>query len=1165
MDLQQESKSQTISCCNCQDENNNNFENSICSNYERKNCLEEKENERVIVAPDISSDDEYWCSSCSSINDSELISLDTRKLWQDIAHIIKCIYRETNREFAENHSTNDICKAKQYVQILTQLDAESLFNKIESIVLEYVNEIRNQVLKRFQTCLKTSNDVQLFISYFLDEYNTFIQAAKNISTIISYLEEHYMESFHLTWLLYNKHLYEKLVYMDKKIQHSMSTMIDLLQPSNDIDNDYSPAEYTQLLNRFLAFDEEMSEIACLYKDCQTKMTLVSRNSMIKKRNQMGIIVTGKKKKICKKIQTIKNTQRLTKEILNSSTTNALNIPLSNDSLTASATCQQDSNDSSIGSGVGGKESSSISSFDEYLLDNNTSSSSYTKETLDSLIQNDNNNNNLHEPLFHDILNNVSSTAQIQHEMNELKLNENIVTDNNEENKKAIKNEITKNDKEKLSKEQIVNHNILETSAKKSKSNKHSSNQRKENLTTTSNTSSSSLSKTSLTSNLILPPKPPSSTTSKLAADFRPLTSPLLNKTEIPTCPSLLSAKIQSVSFTAGTFGSITAKESVPLSSNNQKSLSINLSCKSGLSIKSDSTIAYNNLDQLLRQATSTNEISTLLSSLESSKTTDDLQKSSFNDKDSDYCCCDLFSESDSSITNGCATCMPLTTNTTLTYGFNQRDIEMKERLKIKLTKRTIENNSDQSKLSIGNKSKIKPSNNNIDDLVRFIDGNETASDEPITKKKKKKKNKQVKINPSNEDINEKKENLSTSKDSIIDSPQTLSKRKQKAKLKLEQKQKQDDESSINKLPTPSIEISSSQKTDSIQTNHDILSESSIPPETEKEEEVEEEHVNWITISRKQNKHKTMSTPVPSLSTTSVVPSNNIQQKKSTKTKNINMPTLVQSKPISETVSNSNKQQKQTTILAPPSVQNQVKNPKSQKQQQNIEPPSAWTTHEQTQVKPSSTLLATAPVFVPSSSRLFPNKVNDVLLLDNSSSSSSYLDSNSYLIPSSSLQESIPSFSPAPGPLNKTKSRCIQRPSSEPRSTSFLNYSSINNNNNISNLNSTWNDTSIINSNESQWIYSDKEKFQTSTIPNDFPLYDPFNSGAGLTLLSSTLPINDFEEHLDDLRIPQNNAVDDMDIFDKEIEDFKKFYIDNVSINPREQVQNNIDHHFIHQS
>ncbi|CAF1187855.1 unnamed protein product [Rotaria sp. Silwood1] len=1152
MDLQEQSKPQIVF------DENNNFQNSISSNYECKNSLEEKveENEQVIIVPDISSDDEYWCSSCSSVNDSELISLDTRKLWQDIAHIIKCIYRETNREFAENHSTNDICKAKQYVQILTQLDAESLFNNIESIVLEYVNEIRNQVLKRFQTFSKTSNDVHLFISYFLDEYNTFIQAAKNVSTIISYLEEHYMKSFHLTWLLYNKHLYEKLVYMDKKIQHSMSTMIDLLQPSHDIDNNYSPAEYTQLLNRFLAFDEEMSEIACLYKDCQTKMTSISRNSLIKKRNQMGIIVTTKKKKICKKAQTIKNKQRLTKEILNSSTTNALNIPSSNSSSIELTTCPQGSNGSSICSGIGGKESSSISSFDEYLLNNHTLSSSYTKETPDSLIQN-NNTNDLHEQLHHDILNNISSMTQIQHEIDELKLNENIATDDNEQNKKLITNQITKTDKEKTSNG---------TSTKKSKSRKHSSNQRKENSTTTSNISSSFLSKTSMTPNLILPPKPSSSTTSKLAVDFRPLTVPLLNKTEIPTCPSLLSAKIQSVSFTAGTFGSITANESTPSSSSKQKSLSINLSCKPGLestkyfhyqldqlnffnlgsSIKSDSTIAYNNLNQLLRQATSTNEISALLSSFGSSKTNDDLQKPSFNDKDYDDCCCDLFSESDSSATNSCVACMSLAANTTLTCGFNQRDIEMKERLKLKLTKRTVENTSDQSKSPTRNKSKIKQCDNNIDDLVRFIDGNETASDGSTSKKNKKKKNKRVKTNPSNENINEKKQNLSTPKNPIIDDPQTLSKRKQKAKVKLEQQQKQDDESSTNKLPTSSRETLPSQKIDSISTNIDISSESSIPPEVVEEEE----EVKWITISRKQSKHKTTPTPNPSQLAASVIPSNNIQQKQqrtSTKTKNANMSTLAQPKLIPETVSNSNKKQKQTTISDAPRIQHLVKNHNPQKQQQNIEPPSAWTVHQQTQVTPTSTLLATTPPFIPSSSRLLSNKVNDVLLLDGSPSSS-YLDSNSYLLPSSSLQHSIPTFSPAPGPLNKTKSRCIQRPSSEPRSTSSSLYSSINDN--VSNLTSTWNDTPITNSNESQWIYSDKEQFQTSTIPNDFPLYDPFNSGAGFAILPSTLPTNVFQEHIDDLSIPQNNDVDEMKAFEKEIGDFRKFYIDDIPINPR---------------
>ena len=52
-----------------------------------------------MIAPDMSSDDESSCSSCSSAHDSEFISLDTRKLWHTVAHLIKSIYRKTNREF----------------------------------------------------------------------------------------------------------------------------------------------------------------------------------------------------------------------------------------------------------------------------------------------------------------------------------------------------------------------------------------------------------------------------------------------------------------------------------------------------------------------------------------------------------------------------------------------------------------------------------------------------------------------------------------------------------------------------------------------------------------------------------------------------------------------------------------------------------------------------------------------------------------------------------------------------------------------------------------------------------------------------------------------------------------------------------------------------------
>lgn len=182
-------------------------------------------------------------------------------------------------------------------------------------------------------------------------------------------------------------------------------MIDLLQPTDELpSNDCSPAVYAQLLNRFLTFDEEMSEIACLYKDSQTKL-----NFLLTRKPK------PKKKKRCQKNQS-----------------NAVNIP---------QTTEQDSNASSIGSVGVSKESSSISSFDEYSNENHSTKKSQSKQA----------------PEF------------------------------------------------------------------------------------------------------LLPPKPPA----KVQTDLRPL----FTKTEIPPCPSLLSAKIQSVSFTAGTFGSITTNESARLKLN----------------------------------------------------------------------------------------------------------------------------------------------------------------------------------------------------------------------------------------------------------------------------------------------------------------------------------------------------------------------------------------------------------------------------------------------------------------------------------------------------------------------------------------------------------------------------------------------------------------------
>jgi hypothetical protein len=106
----------------------------------------------------------------------------------------------------------------------------------------------------------------------------------------------------------------------------------------------------------------------------------------------------------------------------SSSTTAVDIPSSNPSLPVSVPPQHGSNGSSIGSGIGGDESSSVSSFDDYLLDNDTSSSGYTQEEqeeLTRLIFEDDFNQQLLEGLF----DNLSPLARLHHQLYQSRFND----------------------------------------------------------------------------------------------------------------------------------------------------------------------------------------------------------------------------------------------------------------------------------------------------------------------------------------------------------------------------------------------------------------------------------------------------------------------------------------------------------------------------------------------------------------------------------------------------------------------------------------------------------------------------------------------------------------------------------------------------------------------
>ncbi|CAF3837045.1 unnamed protein product, partial [Rotaria magnacalcarata] len=225
------------------------------------------------------------------------------------------------------------------------------------------------------------------------------------------------------------------------------------------------------------------------------------------------------------------------------------------------------------------------------------------------------------------------------------------------------------------------------------------------------------------------------------------------------------------------------------------------------------------------------------------------------------------------------------------------------------------------------------------------------------------------------------------------------------------------------------------------------------------------------------------------------------------------------------------------------------------------------------VLPSSTLLPTTPTYIPTHTPPQSSFATTIpigsatltspssLILSETLSSSMYWDPSGFLIPPPSQSIIIPtvapgpvqrpnsSFSPAPGTVNNATSRCIQRPSPEPRSCStnsapFPLYSPMNYAVG-GNSTSSWSDSSATNRNESSWNYTqESQQLGLSTDSTDFPLYNPFHSGAGLTLPSTTeknLLINGFSEHYTDrCVVPHDNDTNEMDVLNKEIEDFKKF-------------------------
>ncbi|XP_046371497.2 protein FAM193A-like isoform X3 [Haliotis rufescens] len=187
---------------------------------------------------------------------------ELQKCWTDLRTIVRTLYGADDPALSEE----DGVKIKDLVCRLCSRDPHQLFLRLESQVREFVIEKKVRLLKQLNCGYKSPPQAKEFISLLLDEYNQLCLASRLTAEYLTDLKEH-IKKFNVTWELHNKHLFQSIVYTDPAIHNSLHLVIDQLRGAASKES-YNEDTYPNLLHRFLKFQDEMSVILVVWRDCQ---------------------------------------------------------------------------------------------------------------------------------------------------------------------------------------------------------------------------------------------------------------------------------------------------------------------------------------------------------------------------------------------------------------------------------------------------------------------------------------------------------------------------------------------------------------------------------------------------------------------------------------------------------------------------------------------------------------------------------------------------------------------------------------------------------------------------------------------------------------------------------------------------------------------------------
>uniref|UniRef100_A0A8R1XWX1 Uncharacterized protein n=1 Tax=Onchocerca volvulus TaxID=6282 RepID=A0A8R1XWX1_ONCVO len=200
--------------------------------------------------------DAYDHCKCQNCVRRQLMNEERRKeteilqrCWHDLRQNIRQMFRDgLNANMTSSKGKRfDVDKIKRNVAILTEKDPQQLYKRLESIGHEYVMNLKSDDLWQILVAPQVVpaliqlyeagaseeqmelERAKLFIKTLLDRFSCQQETAKNMSSLLTVLDEDYLSQFGISWKVVNHHIFDRVIYQDDLLLNYLPSLENVLK------------------------------------------------------------------------------------------------------------------------------------------------------------------------------------------------------------------------------------------------------------------------------------------------------------------------------------------------------------------------------------------------------------------------------------------------------------------------------------------------------------------------------------------------------------------------------------------------------------------------------------------------------------------------------------------------------------------------------------------------------------------------------------------------------------------------------------------------------------------------------------------------------------------------------------------------------------------------